>query len=90
MNVVDLHWLGLSTILYLIALAIAFGVALPTVRKLVEATSTLPPPPAPGSPPPSGPPPHVAALVKRQQRAGISLSVLLVVIIFLMSGQPVF
>lgn len=90
LNVVDLHWLGLSTILYLIALAIAFGVALPTVRKLVEATSTLPLPPAPGSPPPSGPPPHVAALVKRQQRAGISLSVLLVVIIFLMSGQPVF
>ncbi len=90
-NVVDVKaflWLDLAIILYVIALAIVFRVAIPTTVALIEATNAPPPPPAPGSPPPSGPPPHIAALVKRQQQFGQIVTVLLVLIIILMVTKP--
>jgi hypothetical protein len=90
-NVLDIKtflWLDVAIVLYVIALAIVFRVAVPTTRALIEATSTPPPPPAPGSPPPSGPPPHIAALVQRQRQFGQITTVLLVLIIVLMVTKP--
>jgi uncharacterized membrane protein len=81
-------WLIVAIVLYLIALAIAFGVMLPTLRRLVELTSGPPPAPPPGSPPPSGPPPHVAALVRRGRLAGMTNATLILVIVFLMVTKP--
>jgi len=80
-------WLGLGGLLYLVALTIAIGVALPTGRKLVMATAALPAP-APGAQPPPGPSPEVAALVRRQRMAGMILGLLIVVIVFLMVVKP--
>jgi uncharacterized membrane protein len=90
-NVLDVKaflWLDVAIVLYVIALAIVFRVAVPTTRALIEATNAPPPPPAPGSPPTSGPPPHIAALVKRLQQFGQITTVLLVLIIILMVTKP--
>jgi uncharacterized membrane protein len=87
-NILTTTWLLVAIVLYIIALAIAFGVLIPTAAKLVEATSTPPPPPAPGSPPPSGPPPHIAALVRRARMAGMTNAILIVIIVFLMVTKP--
>ena len=87
-NVFATTWLLVGIVLYVIALATAFMVLIPTTAKLVEATSTPPPPPAPGAPPPSGPPPHIAALVRRARMAGMFNATLIVVIVFLMVTKP--
>ncbi len=89
-NLFATGWLLLSIILYVISLSISFFVAIPNVRKLIEATSTPPPPPPAGSPPPSGPPPHIAAMVKKGRQAGMATAALLVAIIFLMAAKPTF
>jgi hypothetical protein len=81
-------WLALAIILYVISLVIALFVAVPTTRRLIEATSVPPSAPPTGASPPQGPPPHIAALVKRSQATGLALVGLLVVIIFLMVAQP--
>jgi len=75
-------WLGLGIALYLVALAFALGVQRPTVKKIVELTSTPPPPGA------SGPPPELMAAVKRAQQGGMFLGVLVVVIVILMVTKP--
>ncbi len=72
----------------MIALVLSIGVGLPTVNKLIAATSATPPAPAPGAAPPSGPPPHVSALVKRGRQIGMIQAVLIVVIVFLMVTKP--
>ena len=64
-NLLTTYWLLVSIALYLVALVISIGIGLPTVNKLVAATSAPPPAPAPDAAPHSGPPPHIAALVKR-------------------------
>jgi predicted integral membrane protein DUF2269 len=87
-NIFSSLWLLVAIVLYLIALSLAFFVALPTTRKLAEATNAPPPPLAPGAPAPTGPPPHVAALVKRAQQTGMALAVLIVAIVFLMVVKP--
>jgi uncharacterized membrane protein len=81
-------WLLVAIVLYVIALAIGFGVLLPTASKLVEATSAPPPPPQPGEPPRQGPPPHIAALVRRARMAGTTNAILILVIVFLMVTKP--
>lgn len=81
-------WLIVSIVLYAITLAIGFGVLIPSVRKLVEATSAPPPAPAPGAAPPSGPPPHIAAIIKRARMGGMVNAVLVMVIVFLMVTKP--
>lgn len=81
-------WLLVGIMLYLVLLAVGFGILLPTASRLVEATSAPPPAPPPGSPPPSGPPPHIAAMVKRARLAGMTNAVLIVVIVFLMVVKP--
>ncbi len=73
-------------------LVISIGIGLPTVNKLIAATSAPPPAPppapAPGAAPHSGPPPHIAALVKRGRQLGMVQAVLILVIVFLMVTKP--
>ena len=80
-------WLIVSIALYLVALAIAFGVMLPALRTLVPATSGPPPsPPAGGAP--AGPPPHIVATARRARMGGMVNATLVMVIIFLMVTKP--
>jgi uncharacterized membrane protein len=87
-NIMSNGWLMVSIVLYVIALAIAFVVLIPTAAKLVEATSGPPPARPDGAPAPSGPPPHIAALVRRARLAGTVNALLIVVIVFLMVTKP--
>lgn len=87
-NLFATYWLLLAIVLYVIALVLSIGFALPTLRKLIALTSGPPPTPPPGAPPPSGPPPHVAALVKRARRMGMAQTALIVAIVFLMVTKP--
>lgn len=80
-------WLGVAIILYVIALGYSYLVQVPTVKKIIEMTSTPPPPPAPGAAP-SGPPPALVALIKRSQQGGMLLAGLVAVIVFLMVVKP--
>jgi uncharacterized membrane protein len=75
-------WLLTAIVLYLIALAIAFLVILPTSKRLDELTSTPPPPGA------SGPPPELVALAKRARMASITNAILILIIVFLMVTKP--
>jgi uncharacterized membrane protein len=87
-NLFATNWLLVGIALYVVALAIALGISLPAVRKLIQLTSAPPPTPPPGAPAPTGPPPHVAALAKRARRAGMVNAGLILVIIFLMVTKP--
>ena len=87
-NLLGTYWLLVSIVLYVIALVLSIGFGLPTINKLIEATSAPPPAPPPGSPPPSGPPPHIAALVQRGRRIGYGQTALIVAIVFLMVTKP--
>lgn len=87
-NLFGTYWLLAAIALYVIALAIAFAILIPTAGRLVEATSTPPPAPGPGAPSPSGPPPHIAALVRRARMAGMTNATLILVIVFLMVTKP--
>jgi uncharacterized membrane protein len=81
-------WLLAGIGLYLVALAISFGILLPTLSKLLEATASPPPQPPPGAPAPTGPPPHVRALVQRGRVGGMTNGLLILVIVFLMVVKP--
>jgi uncharacterized membrane protein len=87
-NLLGTNWLLVAIVLYVIALAIAFMVLIPTAGRLVEATATPPPAPASGAPSPAGPPPHIAALVRRARIAGMTNAALIVLIVFLMVTKP--
>jgi len=79
-------YLWVALLLYLTAMSIALGVAVPTTQKLhnfVHAAEGAPAPPQPGPPPP-----QVLALVGRVRKAGMALTLLFLVIIFLMIVQP--
>ena len=87
-NLFGTYWLLVAIVLYVIALVLSIGFGLPTINKLIEATSALPPALPPGSTPPSGPPPHIAALVQRGRRIGYGQTALIVAIVFLMVTKP--
>jgi hypothetical protein len=80
-------WLMVAIVLYVVALGYSYFVQVPTVKKIIEMTSTPPPPPAPGAAP-SGPPPALLALIKRSQQGGMLLAGLIAVIVFLMVVKP--
>jgi uncharacterized membrane protein len=80
-------WLIVSIVLYVIVLAVGFGILIPSVRKLVAATSGPPPSPPAGAPP-SGPPPHIAATIRRARMGGMINALLIMVIVFLMVTKP--
>ena len=82
------YWLLVAIVLYVIALALAIGVGIPTLNRLVALTSAPPPQAQPTDPPRSGPPPEVAALVRRGRLVGMAQSVLVVIIVFLMVTKP--
>jgi uncharacterized membrane protein len=81
-------WLLLGIALYVIALSASIFILVPTLKKLIDATSTPPPAPEPGGPPRSGPPPHIAVLIKRGRRTSMMNALLIVVIVFLMVTKP--
>lgn len=87
-NLFATYWLLVAIVLYVIALAVSIGIGLPTVNKLIAATSG--PTPGTGSrrDAPSGPPPHVAALVKRGRQLGMVQAGLIIAIVFLMVTKP--
>lgn len=76
-------WLGISIVLYAIALIYALTVQRNALHRLIELTST---PPAPGSPPS----PEIPATVKRIQQGGMLMGALIVIIVFLMVVKPTF
>ncbi len=71
------HWLEVGILLYVVAVVLSMAVMAPASRKLVALTSQ---PPAPGQPPS----PELLATARRIRLTGITLSVLVVVITFLM------
>ena len=81
-------WLIVAIVLYLILLAIGFGVLIPSLRKLVAASAAPPPPPPPGAEAPAGPPPHIVVTIRRARTAGMVNGVIVVVIVFLMVAKP--
>jgi uncharacterized membrane protein len=89
-NLFTTLWLLVAIVLYVIALAVSIGVGLPTLNRLVALTSAPPPQAQPGAAPPArtGPPPEVAALVRRGRLVGITQSILVVLIVFLMVTKP--
>lgn len=75
------HWLEAGILLYVVALVLALAVQSPAGRKLVELTAQ---PPVPGTPPN----PEIPATAKRVRMVGMTLSILVVVIAFLMVAKP--
>jgi hypothetical protein len=83
-------WVWLSMLLYLVGMGISHGVQMPSAKRMNVLAEELA-----SGPPPSGdgPPPQVAemeALGKKLDMGGATLSVLLVVILFLMIWKPGF
>ena len=76
-------WLIVAIVLYLIALAIAFAVVLPSSRRLDELTSG----PRPEGAPP-GPPPEFVIVARRARMASMANATLVLVIVFLMVTKP--
>jgi len=87
-NLLTSYWLLVAIVLYLIALVLAIGVGIPTLNRLVALTSAPPPQAQPGDEPRKGPPPEVAKLVRRGRLVGMTQSVLVVIIVFLMVTKP--
>lgn len=79
-------WLGAGIILYVVAVAIAFGILIPTGARMVAMSGAMPAP-APDAAP-SGPPPEFLALIRRAQIFGGVTQLLFVVILALMVWQP--
>jgi uncharacterized membrane protein len=87
-NLFATYWLLVAIAIYVFLLALSIGVGLPTVRKLIEATSAPPPPPPAGAEAPKGPPPHIAAMVKLGRRIGMIQAASVITIVFLMVTKP--
>jgi len=83
-NIFQTPYLLVAVILYLVAVAVAFRVLLPTTGRLVHLVEHAPPP----STPPGPPPPEVMKLIRRLQMVGGFTTLLFLVIIFLMIIQP--
>jgi uncharacterized membrane protein len=85
-------WIGLSILLYIVALGISHGVMFPTVKKMVALQRELVamgPPPA--GAPAGGPPPQVAQLEAHGKKLGTfgpMLNIIAVAIIGLMIWKP--
>jgi uncharacterized membrane protein len=84
MSVMANRWLLLGIVLYLIVLGYNIFIGGPTVKKVIELTSTPPPPGA------SGPPPELLAAIRKVQRGGMFSGVMIVIIVILMVAKPSF
>jgi uncharacterized membrane protein len=83
-NFLATPWLLIGIVLYLITISYNFFIQTPTVKKVIEMTSTPPPPGV------SGPPPELLALIRRIQRGGMFSGLMIVLIVFLMVVKPQF
>ena len=83
-NLLATRWLLLGIVLYLIVLGYNIFIGTPTVKKVIEMTSTPPPPGA------SGPPPELLAAIKKVQRGGMFSGLMIVLIVILMVIKPQF
>jgi uncharacterized membrane protein len=83
-NLLATPWLLLGIVLYLIVISFNFFIQTPTVKTIIEMTSTPPPPGA------SGPPPALLALIRRVQLGGMFSAVMIALIVFLMVVKPQF
>jgi len=83
-NLLATRWLLVGIVLYVIAISYNFFIQTPTVKRVIEMTSTPPPPGA------SGPPPELLALIRRIQRGGMFSGLLIVLIVVLMVIKPQF
>jgi uncharacterized membrane protein len=83
-NLLATPWLLLAIALYLIVLGYNVFIGTPTVKKVIEMTSTPPPPGA------SGPPPELLALIRRIQLGGMFSGLMIVLIVILMVVKPQF
>lgn len=77
-------WLAVAIVAYLVAIAIATFVLLPTTSQLVALTAQGPPPGAPPGPPP----PEIASRIVRVRTFGMVLTGLLAIIVFCMVVKP--
>ena len=83
-NLLATPWLLIAIVLYLIVLGYNILIGTPTVKKVIEMTSTPPPPGA------SGPPPELLALIRRVQLGGMFSGLMIVLIVILMVVKPQF
>jgi uncharacterized membrane protein len=83
-NVLGTPWLLIGIVLYLIVLGFNVFIGTPSVKKVIDLTSTPPPPGA------SGPPPELLAAIKRVQRGGMFSGLMIVLIVILMVTKPTF
>ena len=83
-NLLATRWLILGIVLYLIVLGYNIFIGGPTVKKVIELTSTPPPPGA------SGPPPELLATIRKVQRGGMFSGLMVVLIVILMVTKPTF
>ncbi|MEZ0241623.1 MAG: DUF2269 family protein [Chloroflexota bacterium] len=83
-DVLNTRWLLAGIILYLIALANALFILIPTTSRIIAMTSAPPPPGA------AGPPPELPPLIRRVQRTGAINAVLIVLVVLLMVLKPAF
>lgn len=83
-NLLATPWLLIGITLYVITISYNFFIGTPTVKKVIEMTSTPPPPGA------SGPPPELLALIRRIQLGGIFSAIMIALIVFLMVVKPQF
>jgi uncharacterized membrane protein len=83
-NLFATPWLLIGIVLYLIVLSYNIFIGTPTVRKVIEMTSTPPPPGA------SGPPPELRAAITLIQRGGIFSGLMVGLIVILMVTKPPF
>jgi uncharacterized membrane protein len=77
-------WLLTGIVLYLIVLGYNVLIGTPTVKKVIEMTSTPPPPGA------SGPPPELLAAIRKVQRGGMFSGLMVAIIVILMVTKPTF
>jgi uncharacterized membrane protein len=81
-NLLATPWLLIGIVLYLIVLGYNVLIGTPTVKKIIEMTSTPPPPGA------SGPPPELLAAIRKVQRGGMFSGLMIVLIVILMVTKP--
>ena len=83
-DLLEARWLLVALVLYGLVLYIAIGLNLPNIRRLIEMTSTPPPPGA------GGPPPELVQRLANGRLYGLTMTGLIVVIVFLMVVKPSF
>lgn len=84
----DIPWLWISIVIYVVAIVFSLLVQTPNTKKMVELTARLADAGEPPAGAPVGPPPELAALGKKLQFGGIALSVASLAVFYLMIVQP--